>query len=48
MGEQKPKKAEWKWRYTFFTGIMYGPIPVGIIILITFLIGYVVYKVLAE
>lgn len=47
MDEQKRKKTEWKWRYTFWTGIMYGPIPVGIIIFITFLICYVVYKVLA-
>jgi len=22
----------WRWRYSFLTGIMYGPIPVGIII----------------
>lgn len=23
---------EWKWRYSPLTGIMYGPIPVGIIV----------------
>jgi len=22
----------WRWRYSFWTGIMYGPIPVGLII----------------
>ena len=28
----------WRWRYSFWTGIMYGPIPVGIIIGIPLLI----------
>ena len=25
-------KPEWKWSYSRWTGVMYGPIPVGIIV----------------
>lgn len=28
MGEQE----EWKWRYSVMWGVMYGPLPVGIIV----------------
>lgn len=34
MDKHEPKETEWKWRYGFWTGIMYGPIPVGIIVVV--------------
>jgi hypothetical protein len=34
--------SEWKWHYSGWTGIMYGPIPVGIILVV---IGFIVYAV---
>lgn len=40
MSNQKPEKARWKWEYTLLTGIMYGPIPVGFIIIIIFMFIY--------
>ena len=43
MDEEKP---EWKWRYSMWTGIMYGPIPVGIIFVATVLVGYLIYVAL--
>ena len=32
--------AEWKWRYSRIAGVMYGPIPVGIIVVAIGLIAY--------
>jgi len=32
--------SKWKWKYSRWTGVMYGPIPVGIIIAA---IAFVVY-----
>ncbi len=32
--------APWKWRYSPFVGVMYGPIPVGVIFVAIGLIGY--------
>ncbi len=29
-------KEQWKWRYSALTGIMYGPVPVGIIVVVFF------------
>ncbi len=30
--DHQPNETEWKWRYSIWLGIMYGPIPVGAII----------------
>jgi hypothetical protein len=43
MSSQEPDDSGWKWRYSMFGGIMYGPIPVGIIILLIAAIIYFVY-----
>jgi hypothetical protein len=32
MSDREPDGSQWKWRYSAWTGIMYGPIPVGIIV----------------
>jgi hypothetical protein len=37
---QPPTPAPWKWGYSRWVGIHYGPIPVGIIIAIIVLIAY--------
>jgi hypothetical protein len=34
MDERKPDGTEWKWSYSIFFGIMYGPIPVGVIVVV--------------
>lgn len=36
-------QSEWRWHYSFWTGIMYGPIPVGIIIVLLAAGGYFLY-----
>jgi hypothetical protein len=36
MSDQEP----WKWRYSALTGIMYGPVPVGIILVVFAAIVY--------
>ena len=35
-----PPSTEWRWRYSQWVGVMYGPIPVGIIVVA---IGYALY-----
>jgi hypothetical protein len=35
---------EWRWRYSFWLGIMYGPIPVGWIIVVVVFAAYLVYR----
>ena len=40
MSNAKPEDASWKWRYSGLTGIMYGPIPVGIIVVV---VGGILY-----
>jgi hypothetical protein len=48
MDEQKRKETVWKWRWSPYTGYMYGPIPVGLIFLgIGFIVfvGYLVMKI---
>ena len=40
MSNQRQEREQWRWRYSSLTGIMYGPIPVGIIGLIIFVIIY--------
>jgi hypothetical protein len=37
---EEPEKESWKWRYSALTGVMYGPVPVGIIIFVFFVIIY--------
>ena len=34
------QQTEWRWRYSRWVGVMYGPIPVGVIAVT---IGYLVY-----
>lgn len=46
MNEQNPKEAKWEWRWSPYTGIMYGPIPVGLILLGIGFIVLVVYLVI--
>jgi hypothetical protein len=46
MDEQSAKKPEWEWRWSPYTGIMYGPIPVGLIFLGIGFIVLVVYLVI--
>ncbi len=31
MDKHEQQERDWKWRYTFWGGIIYGPIPVGLI-----------------
>jgi hypothetical protein len=35
----EPVKPEWKWSWNPMIGIMYGPVPVGLIIAIPILIA---------
>ena len=44
MYKQEPKVTDWKWRYSVWTGIMYGPIPVGIIIAVIVTLCLIVYE----
>jgi len=44
MDKDEPKETDWKWRYSLATGIMYGPIPVGIIVVAILGAGYLVYQ----
>ena len=44
MDKPEPKETDWKWRYSLWTGIMYGPIPVGIIIAAILIVGYVMFE----
>jgi hypothetical protein len=39
MSSQEPDGG-WKWHYSFLGGIMYGPIPVGLIVVVILLIIY--------
>ena len=43
MGKHESKETDWKWRYSFWTGVMYGPIPVGLIFVLILFVCYVVY-----
>ena len=38
--DQRDKGTDWKWRYSMWTGIMYGPIPVGFIIMIILVVYF--------
>ena len=35
----EPEKKDWKWSWNPMIGIMYGPIPVGLIIAVPILIA---------
>lgn len=37
---QQARETEWRWRYSRWTGVMYGPIPVGLIIGLPILIAF--------
>lgn len=37
--------AGWKWHYSRFCGVMYGPIPVGVIVVA---LGYIIYLATAR
>jgi hypothetical protein len=37
---QQPQQEQWRWRYSPLVGVMYGPIPVGIIVVA---IGFIAY-----
>lgn len=39
----KGEDEEWKWHYSALTGIMYGPIPVGIIVVGLGVVAYFVF-----
>ena len=43
MDKHEPKETEWEWRYSLWTGIMYGPIPVGIIIVTILTVCFLIY-----
>jgi hypothetical protein len=43
MSSQDPDQGGWKWRYSFLGGIMYGPIPVGLIVLVVLLLVYFLF-----
>lgn len=43
-GTKETDETGWRWRYSAWTGIMYGPIPVGIIVVV---IVYLVYRILS-
>ena len=40
MGGPPPPPPHWRWRYSPWVGVMYGPIPVGVIVVA---IGYAIY-----
>lgn len=44
MDKNEPKEG-WKWRYSPWTGIMYGPIPIGIIVVAIVAAFFMVYQV---
>jgi hypothetical protein len=41
MHNRPPPSSEWRWRYSLLTGIMYGPVPVGVIVVVVAAIVYV-------
>lgn len=48
MFQEKPKETGWRWRYNVLLGIMYGPIPVGWIVVIAAFAGYMIYTALTS
>ena len=43
MSNGKPDPSQWKWHYSVSAGIMYGPIPVGLIVLALVVIIYLAF-----
>ena len=43
MSDEKLRDPKWKWRFNALTGVMYGPIPVGIIVIIILVIVYLAF-----
>ena len=37
------ERSDWTWRYSMWTGIMYGPIPVGIILVLIAAVAYLAF-----
>jgi hypothetical protein len=37
---QQPQAEPWRWHYSRWVGVMYGPIPVGVIVVA---IGLIIY-----
>src|ERR1700730_16207018 len=46
MDEQNVQETTWQWRWSRYTGNMYGPIPVGLIVLGLGFIVFVTYLVI--
>lgn len=46
MFQEKEKERDWRWRYSAWIGVMYGPIPVGLIVAAVLFAGYVIYHVM--
>jgi hypothetical protein len=44
MDKPEPKETDWTWRYSLWTGIMYGPIPIGIIIAAILTVCFLIYE----
>ena len=45
MDKPESKETDRKWRYSLWTGVMYGPIPVGLIIVSILTIVVVIYTI---
>jgi hypothetical protein len=43
MSSHDPERPGWKWRYSVLGGLMYGPIPVGLIILLIAVLLYFLF-----
>ena len=41
--KHEPIERDWKWRYSFWAGLTYGPIPVGSIIVLMLAIFLAIY-----
>lgn len=39
-GERMSEQQEWKWSYSKWVGVMYGPVPVGVIVVAVIAIAY--------
>jgi hypothetical protein len=47
MDQPKSQEAHWKWRFSFWTGIMYGPVPVGLIVVVIVFLYFMVRLLVA-
>jgi hypothetical protein len=46
MDKHDPRKTDWEWRYSLLTGVMYGPIPVGLIVVTILVICLAAYWII--